>query len=343
MTKAGVLLVNLGTPDSPKPRDVFRYLNEFLTDGRVIDIPWLWRQLLVRLFIVPQRYRASAALYRRIWTPEGSPLLLHSQAVRDQLQQELGDQYIVTLGMRYQQPSIAHALKQLEQAHIQHLIVLPLFPQYASATTGSVHQQVMQLISRWQVIPDVRFVNSYPTQPQLIEAFYQRGQECEPHSFDHIIFSFHGLPERHLRKADRANCCLRNADCCNSLKRTNHSCYRAQCVATASALAERLSLRPESYSISFQSRLGKDPWTRPYTDETLLQLAQQGKKRLLVFAPAFTCDCLETIDEIGREYAHQFTQAGGEELRLVPGLNSHPIWIQGLAALVQNRSALCRS
>lgn len=336
MEKTGVLLVNLGTPDSPAPRDVFRYLNEFLTDGRVIDVPWLWRQLLVRLLIVPRRYRSSAKLYQKVWTADGSPLLLHSQAAKRLLQASLGDSYKVVLGMRYQNPSIEKALGELKEEGIHKLVVLPLFPQYASATTGSVHQNVMELLQGWQVIPETHFINSYAVHPLFLEAFYQRGLECDYTSYDHILFSFHGLPERHLRKADNCGRCLVQPDCCATAEPATQ-CYRAQCVATAEALASKLGLSPERYSISFQSRLGKDPWTRPYTDEALDRLADAGHKRVLAFAPAFTCDCLETLDEIGREYAHQFVERGGTELRLVPSLNDHPTWIAALDSLVKQR------
>lgn len=335
--KTGILLVNLGTPDSPGLLDVLRYLNEFLTDGRVIDLPWAWRQCLVRGVIIPRRIRNSAKLYRRIWTEQGSPLLIHSQSVRDKLQAALGDDYVVSLGMRYQQPSLEQALRALQSPAIQRIIVVPLFPQYASATTGSIHEKVMQIVSRWAVIPELRFINSYPTQPHMIQAFAKQGQQFDVASFDHCLFSFHGLPERHLQKADSCGRCLKQASCCDTLATTNQHCYRAQCYETARALASELSLTPERYNICFQSRLGKEPWTQPYTEDAIRTLAQKGCQRLLVFAPAFTCDCLETIDEIGREYAHLFTKHGGHHLQLVPSVNDHPLWIEGLQSLVTQR------
>ncbi len=329
----GILLVNLGTPRSPAPLDVFHYLNEFLTDGRVIDVPWLWRQLLVRGFIVPARFRNSARTYREVWTDRGSPLLLHGLAVRDRLQERLGDDFVVSLAMRYKEPSIPAALEQLERHRLRQLIILPLFPQYASATTGSVHQKVMESIKGWEVIPSLSFVNEYATHPAFIDAWAAIGAQHDPLQYDHILFSFHGLPEKHLTKADRNGCCLRTPNCCEPLTRRNRDCYRAQCYATARAIAARLQLPPERYSIAFQSRLGKEPWTQPYTVEQLAELPKRGIKSLLVFAPAFTADCLETTYEIGEEYALLFKEHGGEKLQLVESLNDHPLWIEALQAI----------
>lgn len=331
-TQQGVLLVNLGTPDSPQPRDVRRYLNEFLTDARVIDVPWAWRQLLVRGWIVPRRYRTSAGLYRNIWTDKGSPLLLHTQAATQALQDSLGKDYNVQYGMRYGKPSIGEALKRFEEAELTSLTIVPLFPQYASATTGSVHARVMEYLTNWQSIPKTRFIHAYPTHSLMIEAFAKQLESAPLDADEHLLVSFHGVPERHLRKADCNQHCLKANACCES--QAPPSCYRAQCMATAQALVNRLKLTPQRYSISFQSRLGKDPWTKPYTDETLKRLAEQGIKRIAVMAPAFTADCLETLDEIGREYAEFFHECGGKSLRLIPSLNSHPTWISALRDLV---------
>ena len=331
--KIGILLVNLGTPDAARFGAVRRYLNEFLTDERVIDLPWLSRQLLVRGLIVPRRFRYSTRLYQQIWTDRGSPLLLHSQATRDHLQKVLGEDFHVVLGMRYQNPSIASALELLRQAQVDQLIVLPLFPQYASATTGSVHAKVMETLKDWAVIPALTMVNNYCTDPGFIRAFAEIGHTYAPHTYDHVLFSYHGLPERHLIKADfKGGYCLKTPGCCDTLNSRNRHCYRAQCYATTRALTEALHLN--KYSICFQSRLGSDPWTQPYTEETIRRCAKQGVKRLLVFAPSFTCDCLETILEIGKEYAEVFKQEGGEELTLVRSLNTHPTWIEALKNLI---------
>lgn len=328
----GVLLVNLGTPDSPRPSDVRRYLNEFLTDPRVIDMPWGWRQLLVRGWIVPRRYRASAALYRRVWTEAGSPLLLHTAEVARALQETLGEDFTVRYGMRYGNPSTGKVLEEFQKMSLKSLTILPLFPQYASATTGSVHQQVMKHLAHWKVFPKMHWVDSYPTHPLMIEAFAQRLEANPLEADEHILFSFHGVPESHLRQADGQGHCLCQLECCE--RKAPLSCYRAQCMATTEAIVTRLQLNSGQYSVAFQSRFGKDPWITPYTDDTIQRLAQQGVRRIAVLAPAFTADCLETLDEIGREYAELFKHHGGQTLRLIPSLNSHPTWIAALRDLV---------
>lgn len=333
-TKTGVLLVNLGTPDAPTVPAVFRYLVEFLTDGRVIDLPWWQRQALVRGLIVPARCRQSARAYQTIWTEQGSPLKIYGYALRDLLQAQLGSHFQVELAMRYQAPALSHALEAFAKANIERLLVLPLFPQYASATTGSVHQKVMELISRQQVIPEVRFINNFATHPGLIRAFCAAAEPFALDDYDHILFSFHGLPKRQLHKADKGKVCFKTADCCACAAPKNRQCYAAQCHATARALAAALNLAAHRYSIAFQSRLGKEPWLEPFTSEAIDKLAQQEKKRVLVFCPSFVCDCLETLYEIGIEYAEAFKHAGGERLDLVPGLNAHPVWVEALAALV---------
>lgn len=334
MMKTGVMLVNLGTPQSPAPKDVYRYLIEFLTDGRVIELPWLQRQLVVRGLIVPFRYRQSAKQYQQIWTKEGSPLMIYGQKVKDALQTTLGNKYLVELAMRYQEPSIEKGVASLLQAGVDHLIVLPLFPQYASATTGSVHQRVQEILSQYQVIPKLTLINNFATHPALINAFCTVASEYTVNEYDHILFSFHGLPEKHIIKADPHGKCL-SRTCCSQLNALNQNCYSAQCYATARAIAQGLGLSEERYDISFQSRLGKDPWLQPYTQAKIQQLAHDGKKKVLVFCPAFVCDCLETLYEIGIENAQEFQHAGGQKLELVRGLNDHPAWIHALRTIIE--------
>lgn len=331
--QTGILLVNLGTPDSAKPRDVKRYLNEFLTDERVIDMPWVKRQFLVRGVIVPSRYRQSARAYQAIWTDEGSPLKVYGYRVQKALQKHFGKNFSVELAMRYQNPSIGSVIEGMRG--VQHLIVCPFFPQYASATTGSVHQKIMEHISRWEVIPKVTFINHYFQHPSLIKAFCAQARHFCLENYDHILFSFHGLPQSQLCKADRQNHCFKKADCCQKISASNWECYSGQCYATCRALATALNLSEDRFSLAFQSRLGKEPWLQPYTSEIISKLARQGKKRMLVFCPSFVCDCLETIFEIGVEYAAEFKHAGGERLDLVPGLNDHPEWIKALADIVE--------
>ncbi len=332
--KSGILLVNLGTPDSPHPKDVWRYLIQFLTDRRVIDVPFMTRQLLVRGLIVPLRYRNSAKSYAHIWTGEGSPLLVYGKRIATLLQKKLGESFVVKLAMRYQNPSIEKGLAELRAADVSEIIVLPLFPQYASASTGSVHQEVMRIVSKWQAVPKMSFINSYPAQAKMIETFCLNAEKHPLDSYDHFLFSFHGLPEKHLLKADRSSQCLRSEDCCQSLTAKNQHCYSAQCRATADALRKRLNLPEELTTICFQSRLGRDPWIEPFTSDVLRRLAKKNKTRVLVFCPAFVADCLETVFEISVEYREEFIALGGERLDLVESLNDHPLWIEALADMV---------
>lgn len=336
--KTGVLLVNLGTPNSAKPRDVFRYLNEFLTDARVVDIPFIPRHLLVRGLIVPKRYKMSAKSYKQIWTQEGSPLLVYAQEVKKSLQTTLGDDFIVEIAMRYQNPSIKKALEGFENLSLSELIVIPLFPQYASATTGSIYEEVFSCLSKWNTFPEIRFINEFYDHPTLIKAFASLAKEHSIENYDHILMSFHGLPERHLKKADKNSHCLKCSNCCQTLSQKNKRCYSAQCYATASAIAKELNLSESDYSICFQSRLGKEPWISPFTSNAIKELPARGYKKILVMCPAFICDCLETLYEIGIEYQEEFHRYGGESLTLVKGLNNHPLWIQTLKELVLKSS-----
>lgn len=329
----GVLLVNLGTPQSAKPKDVRRYLNEFLTDARVLDYSWIKRHFLARCLIVPFRYKQSAKQYQEVWTKEGSPLLVHGLNLKNKLQESLGPNFKVSLAMRYQEPTIFAGLEELKKSQVEEIIILPLFPQYASATTGSIHQKVMEIVKDWQVIPKMTFINSYATHPLFIEALCEKAGEYPLNSYDHLLFSYHGLPERQIKKADVVNHCL-SGKCCESLGPNNQHCYKAQCYATTNAMVARLGLQKDRYSICFQSRLGKDPWLQPYAQDILSSYAKKGYKKLLVFSPSFICDCLETTFEIGQEYAREFKAHGGETLDLVESLNAHPTWIKTLTSLV---------
>lgn len=335
--KTGILLVNLGTPDSPQTKDVRKYLIQFLTDARVIDIPPLQRNLLVRGIIGPFRAPKSAKTYREIWTKEGSPLLLHSYHLHDRLKEELGPDFQVEMAMRYQSPSIESQLEKFKGKLLKKLIIVPLFPQYASATTGSVHQEVMRVLSGWQTIPSLDFVNSYPVLPGMIAAFAERARKFDLNSYDHFMFSYHGLPERQLVKADEHNVCLKSENCCFSWNEQNHYCYGAQCYATTEAITKELNIPKDQYTTCFQSRLGKTPWKQPYATDVLHRLAKEGKKKVLVFSPAFVADCLETIFEIGVEYKEEFKELGGGELDMVEGLNAHPTWVKAMADLCRSR------
>ncbi|RQO75774.1 ferrochelatase [Pedobacter sp. KBW06] len=336
MKKIGVLLVNLGTPDSPSTLDVSRYLKEFLMDPRVIDVNALWRSLLVKGAIVPFRSAKSARYYRRIWDQHtGSPLKHYSILQREALQQRLGDSYMVEMAMRYQNPSIEEALKKFRNALVSEIRVIALFPQYSSASTGSVYEKVMKLVADWETIPQLSFVQSFHANDLMIEAFAEKGRVHVPASYDHVLFSFHGLPERQLRKCDQTKgYCLQKNGCCSGLNNINKFCYAAQSHDTARLIALKLNLPKEKYTVSFQSRLGNIPWVRPYTSDIIRELAAAGKKRVLVFCPAFVADCLETLHEISVEYAEEFKTYGGEHLQLVESLNDSPIWIDALLGLV---------
>lgn len=337
MNKKGVLLVNLGTPDSPSTADVKKYLKEFLMDERVIDIPAFNRNLLVKGIIVPFRSPKTAKLYKEIWDDTtGSPLMHYSLLQLELLKQKLGPEYQVELAMRYQNPSIESALNKLKDAQVSNIKVIPLFPHYASASSGSVLQKVMELISKWQTIPSISFVNSYHDNERMISAFAENGRKHNPETYDHILFSFHGLPQRQLIKSDHSGRhCLKRDNCCSTLTDDNKLCYSAQCYHTARLIADKLSLPADKFTVCFQSRLGKDPWVQPYTSVVVENLAKRGVKRLLVFCPAFVADCLETVYEVTVEYGEEFRKAGGEHVQLVESLNDHPLFIEALAGMVR--------
>ncbi|HLT82099.1 MAG TPA: ferrochelatase [Cyclobacteriaceae bacterium] len=330
--KTAVLLINLGTPDSPSVSHVRSYLSQFLNDPRVIDIPWLARKLLVNLIIVPFRAPKSAGVYRQLWTPEGSPLLLISQQAADLLQQQLPDNYRVYLAMRYKNPSIPDVLAAIAAEQYDRIIVLPMFPQYASATTGSAHDEVMRVVRKWWVIPEIDFVSQYFDHPTYIEAFIERGRQYQLDDYDHVLFSYHGLPERQVDKVHVNGTCA-DYNCATEINAKNIYCYRATCYATTRHIAAGLGIPEDRYTVCFQSRLD-NKWLTPFSDDTVVECAKRGMKKILVFSPAFTADCLETIVEIGIEYQELFTEHGGEKVQLVESLNDHPLWIQCLKELV---------
>ncbi|TFF40967.1 ferrochelatase [Mucilaginibacter psychrotolerans] len=336
MAKKGILLVNLGTPDSPSTADVRKYLDEFLMDGRVIDVNPVLRTFLVKGIIVPFRAPKSAKLYKAIWDDKtGSPLKHYSILQQQALQQRLGDDYMVELAMRYQSPSIESALTRLKEALVSEIQVIALFPQYASASTGSVHEKVMRIVKDWQTVPNITFTNSFHDNELMIETFADNAARHQPETYDHILFSFHGLPQRQLRKCDHTgNYCLKVDGCCNTLNDTNKFCYSAQSFDTARLIAEKMNLPKEKYTVCFQSRLGNDPWVKPYTSDIIKQMAEEGKKRLLVLCPAFVADCLETVFEVTTEYGDEFKELGGEHVQLVESLNDSPKWIDALEKMV---------
>jgi ferrochelatase len=338
--RTGILLVNLGTPDAPEPGAVRRYLREFLSDPRVIDINPVGRALLLYLVILPFRPRRSAAAYREVWTPEGSPLLVHGRGLLAALRERIPT-HAIELAMRYGSPSIPDALARLREQSCDQLIVLPLYPQYAASSTGSTVERVYRTAAGLWNTPYVHVIPPFYDYPGFIAAFAQIGREkLDVLGPDHVLFSFHGLPERQVLASADPKLCLAHADCCERLLDGNRNCYRAQCFATARALAAALELGdahgPEQrWSISFQSRLGRTPWIKPYTDEVIPALAKRGVKKLAVFCPAFVADCLETLEEIGIRARRDFIAAGGEALELVPSLNTHASWVAAVEQLVR--------
>ncbi len=315
----GVLLSNLGTPDAPDTASVRRYLAEFLWDPRVIEVKrWLWWTILhgVILRVRPSR---SAAAYREVWTEDGSPLLSIARAQRDAVAAALGDGTRVALGMRYGSPSIADALGELREAGVRRLVVLPLYPQYSASTTGSTFDALSAELGRWRWLPELRFVASYHDDPGYVEAL---AASIEEHrrtegEGEHLVFSFHGLPRRYLEAGDP---------------------YHCQCQKTARLVAERLGLARERWSVSFQSRVGRERWLEPYTEAHLEALAEAGVKQVDVACPGFSADCLETLEEIALRAAETFTDAGGERLRYVPALNTRADHIAALAALLRSKT-----
>ena len=331
MAKTGVLLVNLGTPDSPSVADVRKYLREFLMDNRVIDIPYISRFLLVNFIIAPFRGPKSAKIYQELWTDRGSPLKFYGHEVEALLQTSLGSDFKVILAMRYQSPSIKLALDQFKNSGVNKIVVLPMFPQYASASTGSVHEAVMNEIKNWELIPELNFIDAYPTDVNFIKAFTEIGKQyIAAKDYDHYVFTYHGLPERQITKSDCTGKCLQDITCCDTLHEGNRLCYRAQCFATTRELVKSLEIPEGKYSVTFQSRLGKDPWIKPYTDFLIKDLPSMGKKKVLAFVPSFVADCLETTIEVGEEYKELFKEHGGETWDMVPSLNAHPIWVEAL-------------
>ncbi|MFT6865747.1 MAG: ferrochelatase [Cyclobacteriaceae bacterium] len=335
MSKKGVLLVNLGTPDSTSVPDVRKYLREFLMDKRVIDIPVIPRWLLVNLIIATFRSPKSAAEYRKLFNERGSPLKYYTSDITALLQKELQEKYVVEFAMRYQSPSIEDGLKRLTEANVSDIHVIPLFPQYASASSGSVIDKVMEITKQWQIVPNIKFTSQFLEEELFLEVIAKKGKAwMERTDYDHFVFSYHGLPQRQIRKGSVGDQCQLGS-CCDTFHDKNRFCYRAQCFHTTRLLAEKLGLTEDQYTVCFQSRLGKDPWVQPYTDVVLKELPKQGKKKVLAFSPAFVSDCLETTIEVGQEYKHDFMEAGGEQWDLVESLNDDPMWVECLVGMVK--------
>ncbi len=337
--KTGILLINTGSPDSPEVSDVRVYLKQFLSDPRVIDIAPLARWLLVNLIILPTRPKVSAAAYKSIWTDRGSPLLSNSADFRDALRKQLPDA-LIEIGMAYGKPSIPAQIDSLIKQGATRILIAPMFPQYASATFGSVLELTYKTAAHKQNVPALSVLPPFYVEPEFLDAWKAVAQpELDRFRPDHIVISFHGLPERQIRKSDpTGNHCLKKSGCCKNYLNGNPMCYRAHCFATAEGITQRLGLTPDKFTIAFQSRLGRDPWLTPATDETVVTLAKKGIKRLAIISPAFVADCIETIEELGGQAKESFEHNGGQDFLLVPSLNASPQWATAFAAIVRRQT-----
>ena len=339
MKKTGVLLIQLGTPDSPKVSDVRRYLTEFLNDPRVIDLPWLGRKLLVNGIIVPFRAPKSAKIYKELFEMSNniSPLLTHTENTIKKLENRFKtDENIhFHMAMRYQNPSMDKVLDEMRKANYDKIIILPLFPQYASASGGSAMEKAMNIIRKWWVIPEIEIIAQFYEEEGYIDAIVERAKEFDLKAYDRIMFSYHGLPDRHVDKVYDTGLC-EDQPCETEINHENKFCYKATCYATTRLLAKKLNLKEEDYTVAFQSRLDKK-WLTPFSDKVIEEWANEGAKKILVFSPAFVADCLETLIEIGVEYQEDFEKLGGEKVQLVPSTNDHPRFIDCLEKLVRER------
>jgi len=342
MNKTGVLLINLGTPDSPSVKDVRKYLFEFLNDPRVVDIPAFARFLLVNFIIVPFRAPKSAKIYNELWTNnglpggrKGSPILYYGKSVKEKLQDALGEDFDVQLAMRYQNPSMDDVLAEMYKKNPEKIIIVPLFPQYASATTGSIIEKAMKIIGKWWVIPEIKFINQFYDNENYINTVIEQAIKYDLEKYDHILFSYHGLPIRQVDKVYKDGTLCEEHNCDSEINETNQYCYKATCYATTRLITEKLNIKTDKYTVCFQSRLDKK-WLEPFADKVVIERAKKGDKKLLVFSPAFVADCLETIIEIGTEYQQLFEEHGGEKVQLVESLNDNPMWIETLKKMVLN-------
>lgn len=333
--KYGVLLINLGTPKDHSRKQVRKYLKEFLNDKRVVDLPWLIRKILVNFIIIPFRSKNSAEAYQKIWTNEGSPLLVNSFKLLHALSKRFNNELNIELGMRYGTPSIKDALEKLD--NVDNLIVLPLYPQYSSAATGSSIEAVYQALSKKQTQPNLTLLRDFYLYPDFLNAQANLIKKARINALSHLLFSYHGLPEAHLIKGGCKSIC---APTCSFENNNPSSCYRKQCYKTTQEISQRLNIPSNQYSTSFQSRLGKTPWIKPYTDHTLTKLINEGILHLTIVCPSFTADCLETLEEIEIQAKQQWLSLGGESFQMIPCLNDEPEWIDALENLV--RDHLCK-
>ncbi len=328
-----LILVNTGTPQSPKVNDVRKYLFQFLNDKRIIDIPWVLRKILVNLIIVPFRAPKSAKLYKRLWTKKGSPLLINLNSLVQKTQKKMDGEFDVFGAMRYGEPSFKKLFNSLKSKNYSEITIMPLYPQYATSTTESIADIINQSLTNWKTKPYIHFVRQFYNHPGFIKAFASRIAEYNPQEFDHVIFSYHGLP---LRQVNKMHPGIKSATCpcTEQLPKHGQYCYKATCYETTRLLANAIGLKSQQYTTTFQSRLSKN-WLQPFTDEKLIQMAKEGKKRILIAAPSFVADCLETTIELGKENHDLFLENGGKNLSLVESLNDMDAWVDGIDQIIR--------
>jgi len=331
--KKALLLVNLGTPDKPSYFSVFKYLRQFLMDGRVININPILRFILVNFIICPTRSFSSTKVYKQVWDKDtGSPLLHNTIELSKKLSTKLND-YDVHFAMRYQNPSIEKVIDKILENNPDEIIVLPLFPHYASATTGSVYQEISRIVSKKWVVPNIRFINQFYDNDKFIDAWVEKASKFDIKSYDKIVFSYHGIPNSHVDNVYPDSLCS-DHNCELGITESNKFCYKATTYETTKILANRLNLQPDDYHVTYQSRL-TNKWLTPFTDKILESLPNKGHKNVLVFSPAFTADCLETIIEIGDEYNDLFKKAGGKNLDYVESLNYSDLWADAIIDIIK--------
>jgi len=331
--KKAVLMISLGTPDSPGWFDVASYLREFLGDGRIINIPSFLRYLLVNLIIVPTRTFSSSKSYKELWTERGSPLKYHMEDLTTKVQDKLKDSHDVYYAMRYKNPSIKDRLKELEKKGYDEIILFPVFPQYSSAANGSFLDYSLKQIANWIVIPSVKTVDQFYDNEDFLNAFAENIEKFDLNSYDKIIFSYHGLPMSQLDEVYESGRCD-DRECEDGVQGDNHHCYRATCYETTKLLVEKIGINSSKTITAFQSRLDSK-WVKPFSDKVLEQFAEEGVKNVLVVSPSFTGDCLETIIEIGDEYKELFLEKGGQKLDYVPSLNSNDSWVRCIVNIIR--------
>ena len=333
MQKTAVVLMNLGTPDAPDKKSVGKFLGKFLNDPRVIDLPYLARKILVNLIIVPFRKGKSSKMYQKVWTEHGSPIIFHGNNLVNKLNEGKTESLEYFLAMRFGQPSLVKVLEEIRNQHFSKIVFLSLFPQYASSTSGSVIEYFLKIIGKWTEIPNIQIISEFYNHPAFIDSWIKRIETYNPKTYDHVLFSFHGLPVNQVEETHFNKSCS-DTTCLSEINQKNRFCYQAQCYETTRIIALKMGLKEGDYTVCFQSRFGKN-WLTPYADKTIEEKAKQGVKKLLVLPLSFVADCLETNFEIATEYAELFKELGGEKLQMVESLNGEDYWVEAVNEIIK--------